>query len=152
MSNTKQIGVIGASYCGSKLYSIAYDVGKLIAEKDWILINGGLGGVMEASAKGAKENGGLVVGVLPGNKQNANPHVDIKIATNMYHARNMIIVYSSDALIAIGGSYGTISEMAIALKENKTVVAIEPSVALKGLKIAKDAKEAISIVESSLLI
>ncbi|RLI77542.1 TIGR00725 family protein [Archaeoglobales archaeon] len=100
---TRQIGVIGASYCDDELYSIAYNVGKLIAKKGWILINGGLGGVMEASARGAKENGGLVVGVLPGGKQNANPYINIKIATNMYHARNMIIVYSSDALIAIGG-------------------------------------------------
>ncbi|RLI74676.1 TIGR00725 family protein [Archaeoglobales archaeon] len=144
----KQIGVIGSSHCDEKLYSIAYNVGRLIAERGWILINGGLWGVMEASAKGAKENGGIVVGILPGGKGNVNPYIDIKIATNMYHARNMIIVYSADALIAIGGEYGTISEMAIALKENKTVVAIEPNVVLDGLRIAKSAEEAIDIIEN----
>ena len=147
---SKQIGVIGASKCDDKLYSIAYEVGKLIAERGWVLINGGLGGVMEASAKGALENGGLVVGILPGSKEEANPYVNVRIATKMHHARNMIIVYSSDALIAIGGGYGTISEMAIALKENKVVVAIEPEVKLKGLKIAKNALEAVKMIEDVL--
>lgn len=84
---------------------------------------------------------------MPGSKRDANPYIDIKIATNMYHARNMIIVYSADALIVVGGEYGTISEMAIALKEDKMVVAIEPNVVLDGLRIAKSAEEAIDIIE-----
>lgn len=146
----KQIGVIGASICDERLYSIAYEVGKLIADKKWILINGGLGGVMEASSRGAAENNGIVIGILPGDKHEANPYVKIKIATKMHHARNMIIVYSSDALIAIGGGYGTISEMAIALKENKLVVAIEPKIKLEGLRFAKDAMSAIEIIENEL--
>jgi uncharacterized protein (TIGR00725 family) len=80
------------------------------------MICGGLGGVMEAAARGAKEEGGLTVGVLPGDDpQQANPYVDIPIVTGMGYARNIIIVRSSRAIIAVGGSYGTLSEIAYAL-------------------------------------
>ncbi len=143
----KQVGVIGASSCDEELYRIAYRVGELLAEKGCIVINGGLTGVMEASAKGAKSKGGLVVGIIPSAfKGDANPYVDIVIATNMGHARNMIIVHSSDALIAIGGGYGTISEMAIALKEGKRVVAIKPQIKLPGLITAETPEEAVEKV------
>ncbi len=141
-----QIGVVGSSVCDERLYRIAYRVGELIAEKGCILINGGLGGVMEASAKGAKSKGGLVVGILPYGKDICNEYVDIKIATHMGHARNVIIVHSSDAIIAVGGEYGTISEIAIALKEKKKVAAIEPPIILKGMKICKTAEDAVEYV------
>jgi uncharacterized protein (TIGR00725 family) len=115
-----------------------------LAERGCVVVNGGLGGVMEASAKGAKLKGGLVVGILPTeSKEHANPYIDIAIVTNMGHARNVIIVHSSDALIAIGGEYGTISEMAIALKIGKKVVAIEPSVILPGVKVVNTPEEAV---------
>jgi len=143
----KQVGVIGASSCDEELYRIAYRVGELLAEKGCVVINGGLTGVMEASAKGAKSKGGFVVGIIPSAfKSDANPYVDIVIATNMGHARNMIIVHSSDALIAIGGGYGTISEMAIALKEGKRVVAINPQIKLPGLITAETPEEAVEKV------
>lgn len=143
----KQVGVIGVSSCDEELYKIAYRVGELLAEKGCVVINGGLTGVMEASAKGAKSKGGLVVGIIPSAfKGDANPYVDIVIATNMGHARNMIIVHSSDALIAIGGGYGTISEMAIALKEGKRVVAINPQIKLPGLITAETPEEAVEKV------
>ncbi|MDI9609985.1 MAG: TIGR00725 family protein [Archaeoglobales archaeon] len=143
-----QIGVIGSGSCDEETYKLAYRVGELIAEKGCILINGGLGGVMEASAKGAKSKGGITVGVLPRGVEEANPYIDIKIATNMGHARNMIIVHSSDALISIGGEYGTISELAIALKERKRVASLKPPVILRGMKIFETAEEAVDYLVS----
>jgi len=139
-----QIGVIGSGKCDERLYRIAMRVGELLAERGCVVVNGGLGGVMEASAKGAKLKGGLVVGILPTeSKEHANPYIDIAIVTNMGHARNVIIDHSSDALIAIGGEYGTISEMAIALKIGKKIVAIEPSVILPGVKVINTPEEAV---------
>jgi hypothetical protein len=143
----KQIGVIGSSYCGEELYNIAYEVGRLLAEKGYILINGGLGGVMEASAKGARDAGGFVIGVIPSaSKRDANRYCNAVIVTNMGHARNMIIVHSCDALVAVGGGYGTISEMAIALKEGKKVVAINPEIRLPRLIIANSARQAVEMI------
>ncbi len=139
-----QIGVIGASKCDERLYRIAMKVGELLAEKGCIVVNGGLGGVMEASAKGAKLKGGITVGILPSDsKEHANPYIDIAIVTNMGHARNIIIAHTCDALIAVGGEYGTISEMAIALKIGKKVVAIEPMVTLPGVKVVETPEEAV---------
>ncbi len=138
-----QIGVIGAGTCDKEIYDLAYRVGELIAENGCVLINGGLGGVMEASAKGAKSKGGLVVGILPGDKDVANPYVDIRIATRMGHARNVIIVHSSDALISVGGGYGTISEIAIALKEGKRVASLRPPVVMEGMKVFEKPEDAV---------
>jgi hypothetical protein len=144
----KQVGIIGSSFCGEELYGIAYRVGELLAEKGYIVINGGLGGVMEASAKGAKEKGGFVIGIIPSaSKRDANQFCDAVIATDMGHARNMIIVHSSDAIIAVGGGFGTISEMAIALKEGKKVIAISPEIRLPGLIIAENAEEAVKMLD-----
>ncbi len=142
-----QVGVIGSSRCDERLYEIAMRVGELLAERGCVVVNGGLGGVMEASAKGAKLKGGLTVGILPGDsKDDANPYIDIKIVTNMGHARNVIIAHTCDALIAVGGEYGTISEMAIALKIGKKVVAIEPLVVLPGVKVVDTPEEAVEEV------
>jgi hypothetical protein len=139
-----QVGVIGSSFCGEELYKIAYRVGELLAKKGYVLINGGLGGVMEASAKGAMEAGGVVVGIIPqAGKKGANRYCSIVIATNMGHARNMIIVHSSDAIISVGGGYGTISETAIALKEGKKVIAISPEIMLPGVIVASTPEEAV---------
>ena len=107
---------------------------------------------MEASAKGAKLGGGLVVGILPtDSKEHANPYVDIAIVTNIGHARNVIIAHTCDALIAVGGEYGTISEMAIALKIGKKVVAIEPSVILPGVKVVNTPEKAVEEVLKGLI-
>jgi len=142
-----QIGVIGASRCDDRIYRIAMRVGELLAERGCIVINGGLSGVMEASAKGAKLRGGITVGIIPSDsKEHANPYIDVVVVTNMGHARNVIIAHSSDALIAIGGEYGTISEMAIALKLGKKVVAIEPPVVLPGIKVVETPEEAVEEV------
>ena len=116
-----QIGVIGGSDCTEKFVYVAEEVGRCIAEKGAILICGGLGGVMESAARGAKKAGGTTIGILLGfNRYEANKYIDIAIVTGMDHARNIIIVRSSDALIAVAGSYGTLSEIALGLKMKKT--------------------------------
>jgi hypothetical protein len=120
------IGVIGGGSTASQEgVRLAEEVGFLIARSDAILVCGGLNGVMEAAAKGARRGGGLTIGVLPsGDKSDANPYVDVPIATAMSTARNLIIVRTADALIAINGSYGTLSEMAHAFDLGKTVFAL----------------------------
>jgi uncharacterized protein (TIGR00725 family) len=120
-----QIGVIGAGACSSETASLAYDVGRIIAQNKAILVCGGLGGVMEHAAHGARDAGGLTIGILPGSEANdANPYIDIKIPTGLSHARNVLVVQSSMALIAIDGSYGTLSEIAIALTLGKPVIGL----------------------------
>jgi hypothetical protein len=119
------ISVIGAGSCSRDIYKIAEETGRLIATSGAVLVTGGLGGVMEAASKGAKGAGGTVVGILPGtDKENANPYVDIPVITGMGHARNVIVAHSADAVIAIAGEYGTLSEIAIALKIGKPVVGL----------------------------
>jgi len=110
------IGVIGTSGADRRAARDAYEVGRLIARRGAVMICGGLTGVMEAAARGAREEGGLTIGVLPGDDpRQANPYIDIPIVTGMGYARNIIIVRSARAVIAIGGSYGTLSEIAYAL-------------------------------------
>lgn len=117
MVRRNQIGVLGASSCGPEIEKMAYEVGKEIARQGAILLCGGLGGVMEAAARGAKDAGGLTVGILPGaSASEANPYIDLRIVTDMGHARNVVLVRSSDAVIAVSGAYGTLSEIAIARK------------------------------------
>jgi len=120
-----RIGVVGASDAPADLYSLAETVGRLIAEAGAVLICGGGAGVMEGASKGAKSAGGITVGILPGTNENeANQYVDIPIITGMGHGRNIINVWSSDVVIAIGGGYGTLSEIALALRTNKPVIGL----------------------------
>lgn len=117
------IGVIGGSTVDEKNRELACDVGKHIALNDAILVCGGLGGTMEAASQGAAENGGLVIGLLPGeDKGNANPFIHIALPTGIGVGRNVLVVRSSDVLIAFPGSYGTLSEIALALNTGKTVI------------------------------
>lgn len=117
------IGVIGGSSIDEKNRDLAYEVGKHIALNDAVLVCGGLGGTMEAASRGAAENGGLVVGLLPGEeKGSANPFIHIALPTGMGVGRNILVVRSSDVLIAFPGSYGTLSEIALALNTGKTVI------------------------------
>lgn len=120
------IAVIGGGSSASREgVALAEEVGFLIARADAVLICGGLNGVMEASAKGAKRGGGATIGVLPtGNKGDANAFIDLPIATAMSTARNLIIVRTADAIIAVNGSYGTLSEMAHAFDLGKAVFAL----------------------------
>jgi hypothetical protein len=117
MSKRIQIGVLGASSCGKDMEEAAYRVGSEIARRGVVLLCGGLGGVMAAAARGAKDAGGLTVGILPGaSAADANPYIDLKVVTDMGHARNVVLVRSADAVIAVSGGYGTLSEIAIARK------------------------------------
>lgn len=119
------IAIIGAGAADDYLKGIAEACGSLIAKKGAVLITGGLGGVMEAACRGAKSAGGLTLGILPGDSKNsANPYIDIPVATGFGEGRNIIIVRSADGFIAIGGEYGTLSEIAFALKAGKPVIGI----------------------------
>lgn len=120
-----QIGVIGPGQCSQRAALLAEQVGREIAQCSALLICGGLAGVMAAAAKGACEAGGITVGILPGFlMEEANPHITIPIVTGMSHARNVLVVRSSHALIAVEGGYGTLSEIAIALKLGKPVIGL----------------------------
>ena len=141
------ISVIGAGSCDQDIYKIAGEVGKLIAQKGATLITGGLGGVMEAASKGAKESGGTTVGILPGfSKGEANKYVDIPITTGLSHARNIIVAGSADAVIAISGEYGTLSEIAIALKLGKPVAGIRTWDSIDGVIKVHSPEEAVNKV------
>lgn len=119
------LGVIGTSDGSERELESATEVGRLAAKKGWIVVCGGLCGVMEAASRGAYEEDGIVVGVLPGSSiDDANKYVTIPIATNMGHARNIIIAHTADALIAVGGGLGTLSEISIARKLGKPVFSI----------------------------
>lgn len=119
----KIIGVIGAGLASIDGRQQAYRVGQLIAEYGALLVCGGLDGIMEAASQGCHEAGGQVIGILPGeSSQQANPYVSVPIVTNMGHARNIIIAHTAQALIAIEGEYGTLSELAIGLKLGKPVI------------------------------
>ncbi|PLX17411.1 MAG: TIGR00725 family protein [Candidatus Muiribacterium halophilum] len=121
-----QIAVIGQAERSDLKELIAYEVGQHIARKGGILITGGMGGVMEACAKGAKSEGGQTVGILPVyEKEKGNRFLDIIIPSGLGHARNALVVSSADVVIAIGGEYGTLSEISIALKLEKNVITLQ---------------------------
>jgi uncharacterized protein (TIGR00725 family) len=122
----KIIAVIGGRRIEKALLAEAEEVGRLIAKSGSILVCGGLGGVMEAASKGAQSEGGLTVGILPQDSSDrANQYIDIPIATGLGIGRNVIIARTADALIAVGGEYGTLSEIAFALQMKKPVVGIK---------------------------
>jgi len=142
----KIIAVIGARSADRSLLKIAEDVGKFIAGRNAILICGGLGGVMEAAAKGARSEGGTAVGILPqDHKSDANTYIDIPVATGFGEGRNVIIVRTADAIIAVGGEYGTLSEIALGLRMGKPVIGIE-TWDIKGIIKAENAEAAVNKV------
>jgi len=119
------IAVIGGSDCTPEEARLAEEVGREIARSGAVLVCGGLGGVMAAAGKGASAEGGLTIGILPGDsRQAANPYVHIPIVTNLGEARNVIIVKSAEAVIAVGGGYGTLSEIGHALRNDTPVVGL----------------------------
>jgi uncharacterized protein (TIGR00725 family) len=145
MARGPLIGVIGAGSCSPAVAALAFAVGFEIARHNGILVCGGLGGVMAAAARGAKEGNGFTVGILPGpHVGKANPYIDFPIATNMSHARNAIIVNTAQVLIAIAGSYGTLSEIALALKTGKGVIALQPQFNIPGVRVATSPTEAVT--------
>ncbi len=139
--------MIGGRDVSTEIIKIAESIGQLIAERNAILICGGLGGVMEAACRGAKTVGGITVGILPvASKEEANPHVDIVIPTGMGVARNAVVIHSSDGVIAVDGSYGTLSEIAFALQCRVPLVVLK-SWEIDGSVIsAEDPEEAVEML------
>ena len=122
------VAVVGGSDCTPQEAEWAAAVGRLIAERGAVLLCGGLGGVMEAAARGAKAAGGLTIGILPGNDAaDANASIDVALATGMGEMRNALIVRAAQALIAIGGGWGTLSEIALARRTSTPVVGLHDS-------------------------
>lgn len=124
---TRQIAVIGASRCAedSKPWRLAEEVGRLLAEAGVTVVCGGRGGVMEAAARGAAQAGGEVIGIVPGvSIDDANPHCTKVVASGIGFARNLAVVASGDAVIAVGGAWGTLSEIGHARVFGRTVVAL----------------------------
>ncbi len=144
------VAVVGGSTCTADEARVAEAVGRGLAGRGAALVCGGLGGVMEAACRGAKSAGGLTVGILPGDdRRSANPHVDVPVVTGMGHARNAIVVKTAQAVIAIDGSYGTLSEIALALQNGIAVIGLGTwSLSLHGqadksIVQARDAEEAV---------
>lgn len=119
------IAVVGAGDCSREGAALAYAVGRELARRSAVLFCGGLGGVMEMAARGAREAGGLTVGLLPGDRfTDANPYIDIAIPTGLSHGRNVLVVRAAKAVIAVEGAYGTLSEIALALALGKPVIGL----------------------------
>jgi uncharacterized protein (TIGR00725 family) len=119
------IAVIGGSTCSSEEAAWAESVGRLLAEQGAVLLCGGYGGVMEAAARGAKDGGGITLGILAGsNPAEANAYIDVPLATGMGEMRNALIVRVAGAIIAIGGGWGTLSEIALAQRIGTPVVGL----------------------------
>ena len=162
LDNRKFIAVIGGAEPSSQELMIAEEVGREIARNGAVLVCGGLGGVMEASCKGAASEGGMTIGILPGEiRRAANPYVQIPIVTGMGYARNVIVVKSAQAVIAIDGSYGTLSEISHALQSGIPVIGLNTWSLAKnnqpdnGIIPAQNAAEAVdkavSLIESQYL-
>ena len=149
--NTAIVGVIGAGNANSELLSLAYQVGAGLARAGFVVVNGGLGGVMEASSRGAAEAGGVTLGILPGSDAaDANAHVQIPVVTHMGHARNVIIAHTARALVAVGGSHGTRSEVSIGLKLGRPVISLHSFDFDPAIQVVSSPEEAVARVVAAL--
>jgi uncharacterized protein (TIGR00725 family) len=144
------VGVVGSSEPDEQLAAIAEAVGAEIAGRDGVLVCGGLGGVMEATCRGARGAGGLTVGILPGeDRAAANKWVSVAIPTGLGELRNGLIVRAADVLVAIGGGFGTLSEIALALRSGKKVIGLAAwgtrpgDPAVEGMVAARDPVDAV---------
>jgi len=140
------VSVIGGHKCDGRTAELAEKAGKVIAEEGAVVLTGGLGGIMEAASRGAKNAGGETVGIIPGeNKDSANAFIDIVITTGMGYSRNTLVAGSADMLVALPGKYGTLSEIAFALNAKKPVYGFDawdiPGV--ENLESLEDLREAI---------
>ena len=138
-----RIGVIGGARPEARFEKLAREVGRRIAEAGAVLICGGLAGVMKAASQWAKEAGGLTIGILPGAQtSDANPYIDIPIATGLGYTRNSIVAMNADVLIAVDGEYGTLSEIAYGRIFGKPVIGLE-TWDVKGVERAENPEEAV---------
>jgi uncharacterized protein (TIGR00725 family) len=139
------VAVIGAGAAHADELAIAEEVGRRLAGRGVVIVTGGLGGVMEAASKGARAAGGRTLGLLPGTDRSAaNEWVEIAVPTGLGEARNALVVRTADALVAVGGEYGTLSEIALGLKAGKPVVGIG-SWQIDGVQTAADARAAVEL-------
>jgi len=146
------IAVVGPATCSEKQADLAEAIGRTIAERGAILVCGGRGGVMEAACRGAASAGGTTVGILPGTDVGeGNAYLTVALPTGLGEARNALVARAGQAMIAIGGSYGTLSEIALALKAGRRVIGLKTwsasDHAARELEIipAKDAAEAVTM-------
>ena len=146
MKRRVYVGVIGAGRCAGRTYELARELGLEIGKRGWTLVCGGLGGVMEGAARGCSEAGGTVIGLLPGlDRSSANPYLSLSIPTGMGEGRNLLVVRSSHVLVAVSGGYGTLSEIALALKADKPVIGLETWKHIPGLRYAENCLEAVHL-------
>jgi uncharacterized protein (TIGR00725 family) len=130
-----QVSVIGS---GAEHEARAEEVGRLLAEKGCVVVTGGLGEVMAAAARGAKTAGGTTIGILPGERRaDANEWIDHAVVTGIGHARNLAVAGSGDAVIAVGGSWGTLAEIGLARRLGRPVVILDPGWQIEGEGISR---------------
>src|SRR5205823_12002445 len=145
---TRQIAVIGS---GAEQEERAEQVGRLLAERGCTLVCGGLDEVMAAAARGAKSAGGTTIGILPGEtRAEANEWIDHVVVTGIGHARNLAVAASGDAVIAVGGSWGTLAEIGFALRLGRRVVVLEPGWEIEGVERATTPAEAVELALADL--
>ena len=143
------VAVVGPRTASPDELQAAEEVGRWIGERRAVLVCGGLGGAMEAACRGAKAAGGATLGILPGSdRSEANGHVDMAVATGLGEARNAIVVRTVDAVIAVGGAYGTLSEIALALRVGKPVVGLGTWELSKGGEPVEDIVRAATAAEA----
>jgi uncharacterized protein (TIGR00725 family) len=146
MKRLPVVAVIGAGDAPPAVCKLAFAVGREIARRGAMLINGGLGGVMESAAAGARKEGGHTIGIIPGkDRRAANLHIEFAIATGIGEARNAVIVASADAVIAMRGEGGTLAEIGFALKLRKPIVALDSWPEIAGLNRADNAADAVAL-------
>ena len=147
--------VIGPGRCPDETGRLCREVGRGLAEAGFTLVTGGMGGAMEAASQGAREAGGMVIGVLPGtDRADANGFSDVTVVTGVGHARNLAVVASADVVVAIGGEWGTLSEIGLAGVLGRPVVVLagwrleHESRMPSGIRYAKDPEEAVALAAS----
>ena len=151
MERKIQIGMIGGREVTAEQLRLAEKTGELIARRGAVLVCGGLGGIMEAGCRGAKKGGGTTVGILPGIYiEDANPYVDIALPTGMGVARNSIIIHSCAGVIAVGGKYGTLSEIAFAFQKDIPVISLQSWDFDKTIQPASSPEDAVEMVFKAL--
>jgi uncharacterized protein (TIGR00725 family) len=154
----RYVAVVGQGEAGPETEALAYDVGRLLAEAGGVVLTGGLAtGVMGAAARGAREAGGRTVGVLrDAHARSASPHLDVALSTGLHELRNPVLVNSARAVVAIGGGWGTLNEIALAVRQGKTVVALRswepapPGGKVSPVLVAESPQEAVELVLDAL--
>jgi uncharacterized protein (TIGR00725 family) len=150
--NAPRVSVVGAGRCSDALFQSSRRLGALIAGRGWVLVCGGLAGVMEGAALGASESGGLTIGILPGTMPGeANPSITIPVVTGLGPMRNYLVVLNSDVVVAFEGGPGTLSEIGLALKIGKQVIGVGAWQGIPGVAQADDPMHAVELLQAHLV-